>query len=82
MFDINAKKQRNKQKKYYEIFLSPMHGGGGGQGPFKQCLKKLHNWCGMASLSWRVVGFLGIDPIEIKVLVYLPSDDIKSQIQS
>ena len=26
MFDINAKKQRNKQKKYYEIFLSPMHG--------------------------------------------------------
>ena len=27
MFDINAKKQRNKQKKYYEIFLSPMHGG-------------------------------------------------------
>ena len=30
MFDINAKKQRNKQKKYYEIFLSPMHGGGVG----------------------------------------------------
>ena len=29
MFDINAKKQRNKQKKYNEIFLSPMHGGGG-----------------------------------------------------
>ena len=24
--------------------------GGGGQGPFKQCLKKLHNWFGMASL--------------------------------
>ena len=24
---------------------------GGGQGPFKQCWKKLHNWCGMASLS-------------------------------
>ena len=26
-------------------------GRGGGQGPFKQCLKKLHNWFGMASLS-------------------------------
>ena len=25
--------------------------GGGGQRPFKQCLKKLHNWLGMASLS-------------------------------
>ena len=25
--------------------------GGGGQGPFKQCLKKLHNWFGMASLT-------------------------------
>ena len=37
---------------------------------------------GTKTLSWRVVGFLGIDPIEIKVLVYLPSDDIKSQIQS
>ena len=26
MFDINAKKQRNKQKKNYEIVLSSMHG--------------------------------------------------------
>ena len=25
--------------------------GGGGQGLFKQCLKKLHNWYGMASLT-------------------------------
>ena len=26
--------------------------GGGGQGPFKQCLKKLHNWHVMASLRY------------------------------
>ena len=26
-------------------------GRGGGQRPFKQCLKKLHNWFGMASLT-------------------------------
>ena len=30
-------------------------GGGGGQRPFKQCLKKLHNWHMMASLSWVIL---------------------------
>ena len=45
-------------------------------------LSKERKKVGTKTLSWRVVGFLGIDPIEIKVLVYLPSDDIKSQIQS
>ena len=31
---------------------------GGGQGPFKQCLKKLHNWRGMASLISRGTSYM------------------------
>ena len=37
-------------------------GGGGGQRPFKQCLKKLHNWCGMASLT-KTDDFFGKCPM-------------------
>ena len=29
--------------------------GGGGKWPFKKCLKKLHNWYGMASLIIVIV---------------------------
>ena len=25
--------------------------------PFEQCLKKLHNWCGMASLNMQIYNF-------------------------
>ena len=43
--------------------------GGGCQGPFKQCLKKLHNWRGMASLRMMVDSqLLVVDQCVIKRL--------------
>ena len=50
MFDINAKKQRNKQKKNYEIVLSSMHGAGGGQSVFLLLLRNGPKWSKMAQM--------------------------------
>ena len=50
--------------------------GGGGQGPFKQFLKKLHNWLGMASLSQMRTSALGPKlKMKINWWIYRDNDD-------